>query len=437
MTFLIIFFCIAGLVLLISWANLSPLLAFLLVSIVAGLLLGIPFNNIMGSVQKGIGDTLGSLVIILVVGAMLGKLVAESGAAQKIAAVMMNSFGRKYVQWALVVTGFIIGIPLFYGVGFVLMVPLIFSVVYQYKLPAVYIGLPMLAALSVTFGFLPPHPSPSALVVQFHADMGLTLIYGLVLAVPAIIIAGPMYSQFLKNIKSVPLQAFQPPSLSADQLPDAVTSLLSALLPVILLMLTTLVPYIFSLTTGLKQIVAFFAEPATVMLISLAVATYTLGIKRGKSMKEVMSIYADAVQEIAMILLIIGCSGALKQVLTDSGISSQIASQLNGFHVQPLILAWLIAAVIRICVGSATVAGLTTAGIVAPLIVQTHSNPNLMVLSIGAGSLAFSHVNDSGFWLFKEYFNLSIKDTVRSWTAMETIVAVVGLVGVLTLNIIL
>jgi Gnt-I system high-affinity gluconate transporter len=437
MTFLIIFFCIACLVLLISWADLSPLLAFLLVSIVAGLLLGIPFNNIMGSVQKGIGDTLGSLVIILVVGAMLGKLVAESGAAQKIAAVMMNSFGRKYVQWALVVTGFIIGIPLFYGVGFVLMVPLIFSVVYQYKLPAVYIGLPMLAALSVTFGFLPPHPSPSALVVQFHADMGLTLIYGLVLAVPAIIIAGPMYSQFLKNIKSVPLQAFQPPSLSADQLPGAVTSLLSALLPVVLLMLTTLVPYIFSLTTSLKQIVSFFAEPATVMLISLAVATYTLGIKRGKSMKEVMSIYADAVKEIAMILLIIGCSGALKQVLTDSGISSQIASQLNGFHVQPLILAWLIAAVIRICVGSATVAGLTTAGIVAPLIVQTHSNPNLMVLSIGAGSLAFSHVNDSGFWLFKEYFNLSIKDTVRSWTAMETIVAVVGLAGVLVLNIII
>src|SRR4028119_1980570 len=437
MTFLIIFFCIACLVLLISWADLSPLLAFLLVSIVAGLLLGIPFNNIMGSVQKGIGDTLGSLVIILVVGAMLGKLVAESGAAQKIATVMMNSFGRKYVQWALVVTGFIIGIPLFYGVGFVLMVPLIFSVVYQYKLPAVYIGLPMLAALSVTFGFLPPHPSPSALVVQFHADMGLTLIYGLVLAVPAIIIAGPVYSQFLKNIKSVPLQAFQPPSLSADQLPGAVTSLLSALLPVVLLMLTTLVPYIFSLTTSSKQIVSFFGEPATVMLISLAVATYTLGIKRGKSMKEVMSIYADAVKEIAMILLIIGCSGALKQVLTDSGISSQIASQLNGFHVQPLILAWLIAAVIRICVGSATVAGLTTAGIVAPLIVQTHSYPNLMVLSIGAGSLAFSHVNDSGFWLFKEYFNLSIKDTVRSWTAMETIVAVVGLVGVLVLNIIL
>ncbi len=434
MTFLIIFFSIACLVLLISWAKLSPLLAFLLVSIAAGLLLGIPFDSIMGSVQKGIGDTLGSLVIIIALGAMLGKLVAESGAAQKIAAFMMNAFGKKYVRWALVVTGFIIGIPLFYGVGFVLMVPLIFSVVYQYKLPAVYIGLPMLAALSVTFGFLPPHPSPTALVVQFHANIGLTLIYGLILAVPAIIIAGPLYSRTLKNIKSVPLQTFQPPSLSADQLPGAVTSLLSALLPVILLMLTTLLPYIFSLNARLKQLTSFFAEPAIVMLISLAVSTYTLGIKRGKSMKEVMSIYAEAVKDIAMILLIIGSAGALKQVLTDSGISSQIAGQLNGVHVQPLILAWLIAAVIRICVGSATVAGLTTAGIVAPLIVQTHSNPNLMVLAIGAGSLAFSHVNDSGFWLFKEYFNLSIKDTVRSWTAMETIVAVVGLVGVLILN---
>src|SRR5664279_3438651 len=182
MTFLIIFLCIVGLVLLISWGHLNPLLAFLIVSVIAGLLLGIPFNLVMGSVQKGIGYMLGSLVIIIALGAMLGKLVADSGAAQKIASVMMKAFGAKYIQWALVVTGFIIGIPLFYGVGFVLVVPLIFSVVYQYKLPAVYIGLPMLAALSVTFGFLPPHPSPTALVVQFHANMGLTLIYGLVIA---------------------------------------------------------------------------------------------------------------------------------------------------------------------------------------------------------------------------------------------------------------
>ena len=435
MTFLIIFLCIAGLILMITWGKINPFLAFLIVSIAAGLLLGIPFNKIVASVQKGIGDTLGSLVIIIALGAMLGKLVADSGAAQKIASVMMNAFGTKYIQWALVVTGFIVGIPLFYGVGFVLLVPLIFSVVYQYKLPAVYIGLPMLAALSVTFGFLPPHPSPTALVVQFNANIGLTLIYGLIIAIPAIILAGPVFSKTLKNIHSVPLETFHGTILPEDRLPGAVSSFLSALLPVILLMIATLLSNFISPDTLSGKVISFLSEPAVVMLVSLAVATYVLGIKQGSSVKKVMSIYAESIKDIAVILLIIGSSGALKQVLTDSGVSEQIAAGLHHINIQPLILAWLIAAIIRICVGSATVAGLTTAGILAPLILHSNVNPNLMVLSIGAGSLACSHVNDSGFWLFKEYFNLSIKDTLRSWTMMETIVSIVGLAGVLILNI--
>ncbi|MDP4283420.1 MAG: gluconate:H+ symporter [Bacteroidota bacterium] len=436
MTFLIIFLSIVCLVLLISWVKLDPFLSFLAVSIIAGLMLGIPFDKITASVQKGLGDTLGSLAIIISLGAMLGKLVAESGAAQKIASVMMKSFGEKYIQWALVVTGFIIGIPLFYGVGFVLLVPLIFSVVYQYKLPAVYIGLPMLASLSVTFGFLPPHPAPTALVVQFHANLGLTLIYGLILAIPAIVIAGPLFAKTLKNIHSVPLQTFQPPTLTPDQLPATATSFISALLPVILLIAATAIPYFIQSGPILNPIISFFAEPAIVMLLSLGVATFTLGINQGKKMKAVMSIYADAVKDIAMILLIIGSAGTLKQVLSDSGVSDQIAAQLNNINIHPLVLAWLMAAIIRICVGSATIAGLTTAGIIAPIISKTGVDPNLMVLSIGAGSLFCSHVNDSGFWLFKEYFNLSIKDTVRSWTAMESIISIVGLGGVLLLNLI-
>jgi Gnt-I system high-affinity gluconate transporter len=435
MTFLIIFLCIAGLILMITWGKINPLLAFLIISIVAGLALGIPFNKIIGSVQKGIGDTLGSLAIIIALGAMLGKLVAESGAAQKIASVMMKAFGEKYIQWALVVTGFIVGIPLFYGVGFVLLVPLIFSVVYQYKLPAVYIGLPMLAALSVTFGFLPPHPAPTALVVQFHANMGTTLLYGLIIAIPAIIIAGPLFSKTLKKIHSVPLETFHAVTKPEDQLPGTVSSFLSALLPVVLLMITTLISYAIVPETLFSRIISFFAEPAVVMLISLGIATYLLGIKQGINMKKIMNIYTEAVKDIAMILLIIGAAGALKQVLTDSGVSDQIAAQLNNINIQPLLLAWLIAALIRICVGSATVAGITTAGILAPVILHSNVNPSLMVLSIGAGSLACSHVNDSGFWLFKEYFNLSIKDTIRSWTMMETIVSVVGLIGVLILKI--
>ena len=436
MTFLIIAFCIAGLVLLISWAKFNPLLAFLLISIVAGLLLGIPFDKVISSVQKGLGDTLGSLALIIVLGAMLGKLVAETGAAQKIASVMMNAFGEKYIQWALVITGFIIGIPLFYGVGFVLMVPLIFSVAYQYKLNAVYIGLPMLASLSVTFGFLPPHPSPTALVVQFHANLGLTLLYGLIIAIPTIVLAGPLFSTTVKRINSVPLETFQPAVLAESELPGAASSFLSALLPVILLIVTTTIPFIMAVPASIKPVIVFFSEPAVVMLVSLAVATVTLGLKKGRTIKFIMSVYGDSVKDIAMILLIIGSAGSLKQVLTDSGVSNQIAAQLDNIHIHPLILAWFMAIILRICVGSATVAGLTTAGIMAPLIIQSHVNPNLMVLSIGAGSLGCSHVNDSGFWLFKEYFNLSIKDTFRTWTLMESIVAVAGLGGVLLLNLI-
>ncbi len=435
MAFIIIFACIVALILLISWGKINPFLAFLVISIVAGLLLGIPFTKIVGSVQKGMGDTLGSLVIIIVLGAMLGKLVADSGAAQKIAEVMMNAFGVKYIQWALVVTGFIVGIPLFYGVGFVLMVPLIFSVVYQYKLPAVYIGLPMLAALSVTFGFLPPHPAPTALVIQFKANIGLTLLYGLILSVPAIIIAGPLFAKTLKNIHSVPLETFTATTLPSHQLPSAFDSFLTALLPVVLLMVSTLIPYLVTLPPLASQIVAFFAEPAIVMLIALIVSTYKIGLRQGKTIKQVMSIYSESIKDIAGILLIIGSAGALKQVLIDSGVSDQIALALNGINIHPLVLAWMMAAVIRICVGSATVAGLTTAGIMAPIVMQSGVNPNLMVLAIGAGSLACSHVNDSGFWLFKEYFNLSIKDTVRTWTLMETIIAVVGLAGVMILHL--
>lgn len=434
MTIIIICLCIVALVLLITWGKLNPFLAFLLISLSAGFLLGIPLQDIVRSVQKGIGDMLGSLIIIISMGAMLGKLVAESGAAQKIASVLMKLSGEKYILWALVITGFIVGIPLFYNVGFVLLIPLIFSVSYQYKLPAVYVGIPMLAALSVTHGFLPPHPSPAALVVQFNASMGQTLLYGLVVAVPVIILAGPVFARSLKDIVAKPLQTFQSATLPEEKLPGATNSFLSALLPVFLLIFTTTLPFQFPGNELLGRSLLFWGEPAVVMLATIIIATFTLGLRNGRSMKEVMHIYGEAIKDIAMILLIIGGAGALKQVLVDSGAGNEIAAALMGLKMPPLILGWTIAAIIRVCLGSATVAGLTTAGIVAPLMLQSGVNPNLMILSIGAGSLMFSHVNDPGFWMFKEYFNLSMKDTIRSWSLMETIVSVAGLGGVLVLN---
>lgn len=434
MSIVIVLLCIGILVLLITHFKVNAFLAFLVISILAGLLLGIDAGQITGSIQKGIGDMLGSLVIVIVGGAMLGKLVAESGGAQRIASGMMYLFGERYIQWALMATGFIIGIPLFYNVGFVLVVPLIFSVVYRYKFPAVYIGLPMLASLSVTHGFLPPHPSPSYLVAQFGADMGQTLLYGMMVGIPTVIVAGPLFSRTLRRIHTELPETFKPSAVAEDKLPGLWNSILSSLLPVILLALTTLLaPYV-PQEGAFSKVFIFLSNPDMVLLISLAIATYTLGLRMGMSMKKIMDIYGDAVKDIAMILLIMSGAGALKQVLMDSGVSDQIGIMLTGLDVHPLILGWAIACVIRVCVGSATVAGLTAAGIIMPLMDRPDVNPNLMVLAIGAGSLMFSHVNDGGFWLFKEYFNLSIKDTLKSWSVMETIVALVGMAGVLILN---
>ena len=434
MTLLTIAICIGLLVLLITWGKINPFLAFLIVSIVAGIFTGIPLENIGKSLQKGIGDMLGSLVIVVVLGAMLGKIVAESGAAQRIAFVMMGIFGEKNIHWGLVFTGFIIGIPLFYNVGFVLMIPLIFSVVNQYKLPAVYVGLPMLASLSVAHGFLPPHPSPAALVAQFQANMGITLLYGFAIAIPAIIIGGPVFATTLKKIPSIPLKTFQNETLAEEQLPSTLNSFLTALLPVFLLAFTTILAIYAKNIPALKSMSTFISDPQIVMLISVAVATFTLGIKMGFTMKKIMDFYTHAVKDVSMIILIIGGAGALKQVLVESGVSNEIANVLKNLPLNPLIIGWLVAAIIRICVGSATVAGLTTAGIITPMVQQTGANPELMVLAIGSGSLMFSHVNDPGFWLFKEYFNLSIKNTIRSWSMMESIVSAVGIIGVMILN---
>ena len=434
MSLVLIFVCIAILVLLITYFKINAFLAFLIVSILAGFLLGIEPSLIIGSVQKGMGDMLGGLIIVVVAGAMLGKLAAESGAAQRIAGGMMNLFGASRIHWALLITGFIIGIPLFYNVGFVLVIPLIFSVAQRFNLPVIYIGVPMMAALSVTHGFLPPHPSPTALVAQFKADMGTTLFYGILIGFPTSIIAGPLFAKTLKGIKAPMLSTFKSKDLPESQLPGLGISIFSSLLPVILLAITTLA----SMTTiedeFLKTTVAFLSDPAVVMILSLAVATYTLGLRMGMKMQRIMDVYVDAVKDITILLLIMGGAGSLKQILIDSGVSGEIAALLNGVDVHPLILGWLIACVIRVCVGSATVAGLTAAGIVLPLLDQPGVDPNLMVLAVGAGSLMFSHVNDSGFWLFKEYFNISIKDTIKSWSLMETIVAIAGIIGVMILD---
>lgn len=425
------------LVLLISWAKIHPFIAFLLTSIFAGFVLGLPLDRVPGSIQKGLGDMLGSLVAIICLGAMFGKLIAESGAAQKIASVLMSWFGEKRITWALMLTGFIVGIPLFYNVGFVLLVPLVFSVVYYSKLPAVYLGVPLLASLSVTHGFLPPHPAPTAMVPMFNASMATTLIYGTFVAIPAMIIAGPVFARAFRNMQSKLPELFVPQDMPVEQLPGTFNCFGTALLPVVMIAGSAALPGLAEEGTLLHRFLLFIADPFVVMLIALLVATVTLGLGRGMRVQALMDHYSGSVKDIAVILLIIAGAGALKQIFVDTGVSEAISAALTDLPINPLLLGWFMATVIRVCLGSATVAGLTAAGIMAPVVASSGVDPNLMVLAIGAGSLMLSHVNDSGFWMFKEYFNLSLKETLMSWTLMEGIVGVVGIVGVLIMDAII
>ncbi|MGB5460843.1 MAG: gluconate:H+ symporter [Eudoraea sp.] len=435
MPLLIVIIGILLLFILIAKFKLNAFITFIIVSLFVGIAEGMTLETVVQSIQNGIGNTLGFLVMILGLGAMLGKLVADSGAAQRITSKLVSKFGIKNIQWALVLTGFIVGIPMFYSVGFVILVPLVFTVAAATGLPLLYVGLPMLASLSVTHGYLPPHPAPTAITVMFDADLGKTLVYGIIIAIPAIIIAGPLFSRTIKNIKATPLKEFINPKILEDhEMPGLGISIFTALLPILLIATATLADLFLPEDFYLNPIIGFLGNPVIAMLIAVLVAIYTLGLARGKKMPEVMVSVSSSISGITMVLLIIAGAGALKQVLIDSGVSDYIAGMLQGSAISPLLLAWSIATVIRVCVGSATVAGLTAAGIVLPLVSNPGVSAELMVLAIGSGSLMLSHVNDGGFWLFKEYFNLSVKDTLRTWTVMETTVGVIGLIGVLVLN---
>ncbi len=427
------------LIALVAYYKIDAFIAFVIVSIGAALCLGIPVEEIPDILNQGVGNIYQSMALIIIFGAMLGKLIAESGAANKIADVMLSAFGTNKIQWGMMLTGFIVGIPLFYDIGFVILVPIIFSIVNKYKLPAVYIGIPMLAALSVAHGFLPPHPSPVALVSMFKANMGITLILGLAVAIPVIIIAGPVFSKTLKNIKTGDVAVFTAKTTDNQfSKPGKINSLITALLPVLLLIITTIIlQFGTNLSEKMMKIIQFFSSPNIVMLIAICFATYTLGIRQGRSMKQIMDIYVQACKDIAMIILIVAGSGIFKVVMEKSGVSVILADSMESLPIHPLILGWFMASMIRAMVGSATVAALTAGSVMMPLIAVSGINPNLMVLAVGAGSLMYSHVNDSGFWLFKEYFNLNMKDTFKSWSLMQMIVSVAGIAGVLVLNMII
>ncbi|RRN55478.1 gluconate transporter [Pseudoxanthomonas sp. SGNA-20] len=433
-TFLIIAAAIA-LQILLTARKLSPFLSLLVVAIPMGLALGIAPQDLVRTIDAGVGSTLAGLALVIVLGAILGKVLEESGAAEKIATTLIGAFGERNIQWALLLTGFLVGIPLYFNAGFIILVPLVFSLARRTGLPILLLAIPTVASLSTTHCFLPPHPGPVVLVNAFGADMGRTLLYGLVMAVPAVVIAGPWLSRRLKSINPPLPDLFNGPEDGArGELPGAPCSFLIALSPVLLISVSVVADGL--LPEGLvRTALLFLGNPTVALLLSTLLAFWFLGHRRGVGLETQTRWLNAAIGGIAVILLIITAGGVFKQVLVDSGVGATIAALAGQWQMPPLLFAWLATALLRVMIGSSTVAVITAAGVVGPLVESTGVSPELMVLAVGAGSVFGSHVNDSAFWMFKEFFGLSMAQTFRSWTVMESTISVVGLAGVLLLDL--
>jgi len=433
---LIIIVLAIGLQIFLTYKKVSPFLSLLIVALLAGLCFGMQPEQLLKAVKAGVGSTLGDVILIICLGAILGKILELSGAASQIANTLISSFGIKNIQWAVLLTGFLVGIPLFYNAGFIILVPLVFSIARTAKLPLLYVAIPMAASLSTTHCFLPPHPGPMFLVGAFKADLGKTLMYGLVISIPVVIIAGPFLGRFLKRL-NIQVPAEVKVETEEKKMPGAFESFFLALLPVLLIAFAVIANTFFPGESIVKKAVLFIGDATVALLLSVLLAVFVLGIAKGRSMQGVMQWLNDAVAGVAVILLIITAGGVFKQVLVDSGTADYITSFSKQWNIHPLLFAWLVTALLRVAIGSATVAGITAAGIVSPLLATGTVSPELLVLAVGTGSVFCSHVNDSGFWIFKEFFQLSLKQTFLSWTVMETIISILGLVGVMVLSMVI
>lgn len=470
MPLLIVGIGIFVLLILISKFKINAFLSLLVTSFIVGILSNMNLTDILDSVLKGIGDTMGKVLLVLAFGAMLGKILEESGAAHTIAFRMIDLMGLKNIQFALLITGFLVGLPMMYNASFLVLVPLIFTFANITKLPIVWLALPLCSALSVTHCFLPPHPAPTYVSFIYEANVNKVLMYGLVPMVPACLIGGVWLTRFSKNMKlNPPKDLFEERHFEKSELPGLGVSILSAVTPIILMLLGALTDLLFGLPPakaeltklGIENITGFyfhlFAEKgfsshsatAIAMVLSffkfmsdanmalftaVVVAIFALGVRKGRRMDDVMQSAAKSIGAISMIVLIIAGGGAFSQVLKDSQVIEYIRSISDSIHMNPLLMAFLIASIFRLAVGSATVATLTTAPIMLPIVQQTGTSPELMVLATGAGSVMWSHFNDSGFWMFKEYFGLNVKQTFQTWTLMESTIGVVGVVTVLIMS---
>lgn len=471
MPLLIVGIGILILLLLISKFKFNAFLALLITSFAVGLLSGMNPLDILDSVLKGVGDTMGKVVLILAFGAMLGKILEESGAAHTITFRMIEFMGLRNIQYALLITGFLVGLPMMYNASFLVLVPLIFTFAYTTRLPIIWLALPLCSSLSVAHCFLPPHPAPTYVSFIYEANVNTVLLYGLIPMIPATLIGGVWLSRFTKNmVVNPPPGLFEERQFIKSELPGLGLSILCAITPIILMLMGAVADLSFgpppakaeltklgiesitgfynqifiqkgfsaessSLISSILTFFKFMSDANIALFMAVIVAIFTLGLRNGKSMDEVMKSSGSSIGAIAMIVLIIAGGGAFSQVLKDSHVIEYIRSISDSIQMNPLLMAFVIASVFRLAVGSATVATLTTAPIMLPIMQQTGASPELMVLATGAGSVMWSHFNDSGFWMFKEYFGLSIKQTFQTWTVMESTIGIVGIITVLIMSV--
>jgi GntP family gluconate:H+ symporter len=431
---------IAALILLITRYKVYPFLVLIIISLLLGLVVGMPMGTIVKSFETGNGNTLGHIAVVVGLGTMLGKMMAESGGAERVATTLIDWFGEKNIHWAMMCVAIIVGLPVFFEVGFVLLIPIAFNVAKRTNKSLLLVGLPMVAGLSVVHGLIPPHPAAMLAVQAYHADIGKTIAYGLIVGVPTAIVAGPLFAllvhRYIKLPENNPLAAQFLGSAEEGkdggktrELPSFGITLFTILLPVILMLIGSWADLVFTPDTLPNNLLHFIGNSDVALLIAVLVSFWTFGAKRGFNREQIQKFCGECLAPIAGITLIVGAGGGFGRVLMDSGISKEIVYAATSAHLSPLLFGWLVAALIRLATGSATVAMTTACGIVAPIAAASgvQVRPELLVLATGSGSLIFSHVNDGGFWLIKEYFGMTVGQTFKTWSLCETIISVLGL----------
>jgi GntP family gluconate:H+ symporter len=428
------------LILLIAVCKLNPFIVLFLTSLGLAMATGMPMHAIVRSFEAGLSGTMGHIAIVVALGTMLGKMMAESGGADRIAYTLIRLFGEKRIHWAMMVIGFVVGLPVFFEVGFVLLIPIVFTVARRTRTSLILVGLPLVAGLSVVHGLVPPHPAALVAVSIYNADMGRTIFYALLVAIPTVVIAGPLYAKFIAPRIHLdldnPMAAEFVDNGEERSLPSFALTLATILLPVALMLLGSWADTLSRPKSALNGALHLLGNADISLLVGVLVSFITLGKMRGFNRESILKFSNECLAPTATITLLVGAGGGFGRILEDSGVSQAIVELALHAHVPILVLAWTVAALIRLSTGSATVAMTTAAGIVAPIAMHTPgARPELLAIATGAGSLFFSHVNDGGFWLVKEYFNMSVADTIKTWSVCETIISVVALLLTLALSV--